>query len=78
MRVKAKTVKLSLCPCGFNLLKDDIPLGTIYEVDPTLTATGTLTCGGCQKTFNVESFFVFGRRSNHTSGFLPKDIFQLL
>lgn len=78
MRVKARTVRLSVCPCGFSLLKDDIPLGTIYEVDPGLTATGTLTCGGCKKTFSVESFYAFGRGEGNHGGFLPKEIFELV
>lgn len=76
MRVKAKTVKLSLCSCGYSVLHDDIPLGTEYEVDPSLTAAGTLTCGGCHKTFHIESIFAFNR-NGPGGGFLPRDLFEI-
>lgn len=48
--VKTKLVKLSLCPCGYGLLRDTIELGTEYLVYPDTCdpeEAYTLICGGC-------------------------------
>lgn len=47
---KTKLTKLSICPCGFSLLNDDITLGTEYliypeSIDPNRAFV--LGCGGC-------------------------------
>lgn len=50
---KVKLIKLSICPCGFNVLHDDIGLGTEYTIYPSTIRTGfKYFCGGCQRTQN--------------------------
>ncbi len=40
--------RLSICPCGFGVLDDSIPIGTIYVADVTTFRRGfTYKCGGC-------------------------------
>lgn len=43
--------RLSICPCGFPLLKVEIGLGTEYEIDLDSLEEGYgLRCGGCGVT----------------------------
>lgn len=49
---KAKLVRLSVCECGFPLVKVSIALGKIYEYLP-IFASSTLTCGGCRKDIKL-------------------------
>ena len=45
---KVKLAKLSVCACGFTLLKDSIALGTEYTIYPTTKRRGySIGCGGC-------------------------------
>jgi hypothetical protein len=39
--------RLTVCPCGFGVLHDDIALGTEYWVDLASEAAGLYQCGGC-------------------------------
>lgn len=50
-RKVVKLQHLSVCPCGFPLLKESIAIGTEYEIDlDTLRHEGwNLVCGGCGK-----------------------------
>jgi hypothetical protein len=42
--------RLSICPCGFSVLKDEIQVGTVYMVDLSSIRSGfTYGCGGCKK-----------------------------
>lgn len=54
MIVDAKYVKRSICPCGYSILRDEIPLGRIYRVDTERTSIGHLICGECgRQTWNL-------------------------
>lgn len=46
----------TICPCGYAVLHDHIPLGTIYSVDVASIRSGfTYRCGRCGATQdNVE------------------------
>lgn len=42
--------RLSICPCGFGVLDDGIPVGTMYQVDRGSLRSGwTYFCGGCRR-----------------------------
>lgn len=58
--VKAILTRLSICDCGFPLLKEDIPLGTEYNVHPHTIRKGmTYICGGCGvKQTDLEAIYV--------------------
>lgn len=55
--IELKLARLSICPCGYTVLRDSIKLGTVYRADPMTRAGGfAYTCGGCGKTQrNVET-----------------------
>ena len=72
--ITAKTKVLSICDCGFLLLKEGIPLGTEYEVDETRLHDLIFICGGCGKTFPLLCVWVEGESSG---GFLPCKLFGL-
>jgi hypothetical protein len=74
--MKAKFVRYSICICGFPILSDTIPLGTVYEVDPNDTPLGGIICGGCGKDNPATFIWVFSR-AGERPGYLPKDIFEL-
>lgn len=74
--MKVSLVKLSVCPCGFPTLKETIPLGTKYTVDPAHTCEAVLVCGGCKQETKVRCVYVSGRNGS-AGGWLPEDIFGL-
>jgi hypothetical protein len=40
--------RLSICTCGFPVLDDSVPVGTVYLVDPRTIRSGyRYRCGGC-------------------------------
>ncbi len=71
--MKVLYVKKSLCPCGFPVLSDGIPLGKVYDVEPIVTEPMTLICGGCKQEIKVKAIWVYGE----LQGFLPSEIFDL-
>lgn len=73
--MKTKLAKLSVCPCGFPLLDESIPLGTEYEIEPTRRIKVTLYCGGCHAGHNLEAVFVNARGNSH-GGYLPAEVFE--
>lgn len=73
--VKAKRVKYlrkSLCSCGYGVLKDSVPLGAEYYIDPKVTSAGQMQCGGCGKTLEVALVKVV---SPAPAGWIPRGIF---
>jgi len=72
---KVKLKKLSICPCGFSVLDDSIPIGTEYTVHTDVTDTFTFICGGCGKKHRIIGILVEPRGLGK-AGFLPKDIFE--
>ena len=74
--MKAVFVRYSICICGFPILRDDVPIGAEYEVDPLNTASCTVKCGGCGKENRVVAVWVFSRAGKR-AGYLPLEIFEL-
>src|SRR6266436_2045204 len=74
-RLEVTLVKLSVCSCGFPLLKDSIGLGEVYEIDPDQTILATLICGGCQKRHCVRAVWVYAKGESR-GGFLPESAFS--
>lgn len=72
--MKVPLKKLSICECGFPVLHDAIPLGTMYEVVELITNKCLFICGGCGKQIQVTGVFVMGRGESK-AGFLPRQIF---
>lgn len=72
--MKAKTITLSICPCGFPLLNEKIPLGTEYEIDPRPRDGYIFDCGGCHKVYAVTVVDVRARENSH-GGMLPARLF---
>lgn len=75
--MKAKLIKLSICQCGFGLLKDEIKLGTVYNLDMAKTDLATMLCGGCGRVTRhipvVMAWRDGGERT--TSSYLPRELF---
>jgi hypothetical protein len=74
--MKAIFSNRSICQCGYSILKDDIPLGTEYDITPGTEESGTLICGGCGKHTSVTLIQVAKRFRSH-GGVLPKEIFSI-
>jgi hypothetical protein len=69
--------KRSICECGFPVLADDIPIGAVYEVDPKMSCSLNLMCGGCGMVLrNLPSVWV-ERRGSSQAGYLPAAIFEI-
>jgi hypothetical protein len=75
--VKAVYARRAVCPCGFSLLADEIPLGTEYEVRPGHTATLSLYCGGCKKVTDTLPCIFVETRGASRGGYLPAAIFEI-
>lgn len=75
---QVKLKKLSVCPCGFALLNDSIPLGTEYTVDSTNTASATLICGGCGNHIKVTCVWADCSSDPDGAGYIPVEIFGLV
>lgn len=74
--MKIKTIRLSICECGFPVLRDDVPVGTEYEVDMDRRSSGKLICGGCKRTIDTTLVFVESNTVGRSSGYLPLGIFR--
>jgi len=68
--------RLSLCECGFPALNEDVPLGKQYRVEEGLRVPITWTCGGCNKTRELEAVFVYPDPGAVEGGFLPVALFR--
>ena len=77
--MKAIFVRYSMCICGYPMMKDSIPIGTVYEVNENRTAPFTWRCGGCHKIQTVTGIWVLPREGQPESsaGLLPLEIFEL-
>jgi len=62
--------KLSICECGFSVLKDSIPLGKEYLIHEDEKVEGILVCGGCNQRIPVMLVPVAPQ------GVLPLEIFE--
>jgi len=51
--MKTRLKRLSICSCGFPVLKESIGLDTVYEIDPDSVRGGfSYYCGGCGTSQN--------------------------
>lgn len=73
--MKATTKTLSICPCGYLVLRDNLGLGTEFEIHPEETAVGLMICGGCSKFIQVRGVFCEAR-GDSAAGYLPMAIFE--
>ena len=68
--------RLSICPCGYGVLKDSITLGTVYIVDlGTLTDGFTYICDRCGVAQTVAC--VHAMRPGTKDGYLPYGLFEI-
>lgn len=65
----------SVCPCGFRILRDEVPLGTAYVVDEDSIGPGTLICGGCGESRRMSMIDVQGQGGDFFP--LPVEIFEV-
>jgi hypothetical protein len=72
---KMKTVVLSVCECQFPILNDSVPLGAEYVVETARRLSATLTCGGCKRSFRVDT--VYATNAAGIGGYLPAAVFGL-
>jgi len=75
MLVKARTIKESLCDCGFPILSENVPLGTVYKVETDSVAKGTLICGGCKKHISIRTVWASGGIT-YSEGIMPLELFE--
>jgi len=74
--MKATFTRYSMCICGYPILSDSVPIGTVYEVDDKVRAPFSWRCGGCHKIQTVQGIWVH-QRGESAAGFLPLEIFEL-
>jgi hypothetical protein len=78
--IRLRYARTSLCSCGHPMLKESVPLGTIYLGDESDTQYETIRCGGCRKRLRLKTIYVVrvGRdgRYGDTPGFLPMELFD--
>jgi hypothetical protein len=74
--MKTTLKKLSIYPCGFPTLNEEIKLGTEFDVEPGRRDIMTFMCGGCKKWHRIVAIWVYRRGESH-AGYLPIEIFDL-
>lgn len=76
--VKARVEKLSLCDCGFPVLKNEILLGTEYIVDTErILRGGGLICGGCRRSIKCDLILAAPRGDQWRPGYIPAGVFEI-
>lgn len=76
MKITKSIVRLSICKCGFPVLKESIGLGHEYILDTETIRKGfQYFCGGCDSW--VEDITVINATQTERDGFapLPYDLF---
>jgi len=74
--MKWRVAKLGLCPCGFPVLDESVPLGTEYEVTAASILPFTLICGGCGREHKIHAIWAESRYPGNRPGYLPVDLFD--
>lgn len=72
--------KRDICPCGYGVLRDEIPLGTQYKVDMASIKPGKHVCGGCGSVTDISLVWVkrvWVKGGFLLPGWLPLEIFEL-
>lgn len=76
MKKPVRYATKALCPCGFSVLADHIPIGQQYSVDLP-GEPGSMICEGCQAKIPV--MLVSATRAGiPAAGVLPLEIFKPL
>lgn len=70
-----RLAKLSVCPCGFPLMHESVPLGTEYACEMSDRIHCEFTCGGCKKQYQFEAVWIYSRDSHH-GGYAPAVAFE--
>lgn len=68
--------RTSVCPCGFHILRDDVPIGRKYDVIPETVKNALMVCGGCRAILNLKIIFTMPSPTG-TAGWIPFDLFEL-
>jgi hypothetical protein len=68
--IAATYVRRSVCDCGSAVLRDSVPLGTTYQVEPESIMLGGLLCSCGRKTY-------CDLIQTDDGGWLPMDILDL-
>lgn len=74
--IKVKLARLSVCPCGFTTLQDEITLGTEYEIDDDLHDSADYICGKCHQRQPMDWVMVMPREKGQRRGWLPRALFD--
>jgi hypothetical protein len=82
MHLKVKLARLSLCHCGYGLLKDDIKVGAEYTIETDTMKPEepfVLRCGGCGCITKCWGSVMANSRGNSTAPFnkLPLFLFDM-
>ena len=80
--METKVVRLSVCSCGYPLLKDDVTIGTVYHVDENKKFPNcSVVCGGCKAKIPSTFIWVHYRITDtgklRLGGYLPMEAFDL-
>lgn len=73
--IPARFVKNSLCTCGFPVLNENIPVGTVYQIDPDTRYLGSMICGGCRSLLQLTMVWA-AAQGESKAGFVPDGIFE--
>lgn len=73
--MNARLKQLSICACGYPALREEIPLGTEYDLKWHATATFSWRCGGCGERQSIIGVWVESRNGGKP-GYLPVELFE--
>jgi len=71
----ARLARRSICPCGYSLVGEDVPEGTLYQVDLTIVSPAEYECGGCHKLIPVKCVAVV--RIGVPAGLMPLEVLEI-
>ena len=74
---QVKLRRLSICPCGYSVLKDEIPVGTAYTIDlDSFAENFTYRCGGCRRVQGGLKVVMASQSERDGMAYLPYDLFS--
>lgn len=74
--MKATLIKRSI-ECGGGEIKDEIPLGFVYDVDPTSIRIDFLEEPETLKVFAIPKIYIEKAGTNEEGGYLPLELLRL-
>lgn len=66
-------INRSICACGETVLREDVPLGKIYDCDEGHIESATYVCGGCDTPMRIQTINVKDDSGSYRP--LPLDLF---